>query len=97
MLRREIGWLSLAENGPKCGTIELLPDIKLSTAYVLLRPFFDANNKLDMESTYFYGADPGFGQVVTEAWHPDLYLRKTVVAAPKAAPGDYVFWHCDVS
>lgn len=90
------GWLSLADNGPKCGTIELLPDIKLSTAYILLRPFFDANNKLDMESTYFYGADPGFGQVVKSTWHPDLALSKTVVAAPKAAPGDYVFWHCDM-
>ncbi|KUJ12421.1 DUF1479-domain-containing protein [Mollisia scopiformis] len=90
------GWLSLADNGPKCGTIELLPDIKLSTAYILLRPFFDANNKLDMESTYFYGADPGFGQVVKDTWHPDLQLSKTVVAAPKAAPGDYVFWHCDM-
>jgi hypothetical protein len=33
------GWLSLADNGPRRGTLELCPDIKLTTAYILLRPF----------------------------------------------------------
>ncbi|KIK70204.1 hypothetical protein GYMLUDRAFT_213378 [Collybiopsis luxurians FD-317 M1] len=90
------GWLSIDDNGPECGTIQLLPDIKLSTAYILLRPFFDSDNKLDMDSTYFYGADPGQGQVVKDVWHPHLQLNKTVVSCPQAAPGDYVFWHCDM-
>ncbi|KAK6581331.1 hypothetical protein PZA11_006022 [Diplocarpon coronariae] len=90
------GWLSLADNAPRQGTLQLLPDIRLSTAYILLRPFFDKNDNLDMESTYFYGADPGMGQVVKESWHPGLYMDKTIVSAPKAAPGDYVFWHCDM-
>lgn len=90
------GWLSMSDNGPGCGTIQLLPDIKLSTAYMLLRPFFNDDNVLDMHSTYFYGASPGQGQVLKSSWHPHLKLDKTVVSCPKADPGDYVFWHCDM-
>ncbi|KIY52987.1 DUF1479-domain-containing protein [Fistulina hepatica ATCC 64428] len=89
------GWLSIADNGPRCGTIQFLPDIKLSTAYIMLRPFFNSDDKLDLSNTYFYGADPGQGQVVKTAWHPRLYLDKMIVSCPEAAPGDYVFWHCD--
>lgn len=92
-----IGWLSMADNGPNRGTLQLVPDIKLSTAYLLLRPFFDGHGKLDMESTYFYGAEPGMGQSVKDSWHPGLLLDKTIISVPEAAPGDYVFWHCDVS
>jgi hypothetical protein len=49
-----------------------------------------------MESTYFYGADPGKGQVVKDSWHPALQMNKTIISVPKASPGDFVFWHCDV-
>jgi hypothetical protein len=66
-----VGWVvpkcSIAENAPKRGTLQLCPDIKLSTAYILLRPFFDSNGKLDMDSTYFYGAEPRMGQVLTDS------------------------------
>ncbi|GME27097.1 uncharacterized protein LTHEOB_11193 [Neofusicoccum parvum] len=90
------GWLSMANNGPGKGTLQLLPDIKLSTAYMLLRPFFDDEGKLDMESTYFYGAAPGMGQVLKQSWHPGLKMDKTVVSVPEIEAGDYVFWHCDM-
>ncbi|RDW62059.1 hypothetical protein BP6252_11492 [Coleophoma cylindrospora] len=90
------GWLSLSNNGPNKGTIQLLPDIKLSTAYLLLRPFFTDDGQLDMESTYFYGADPGMGQVLSTAWHPHLQLDRSIVSIPNIAPGSYVFWHCDM-
>ncbi|KAE9380703.1 DUF1479-domain-containing protein [Stipitochalara longipes BDJ] len=90
------GWLSLADNGPRRGTLELCPDIRLTTAYILLRPFFDRDGKLDIESTYFYGADPGMGQVVKESWHPALQMNRTIISVPEAGPGDYVFWHCDM-
>ena len=96
VLLTKIGWLSLADNGPRRGTLELCPDIKLTTAYILLRPFFDQYGRLDMESTYFYGADPGMGQVVKDSWHPALRMDKTIISVPDAGPGDYVFWHCDV-
>ncbi|KAJ3873676.1 hypothetical protein F5051DRAFT_476225 [Lentinula edodes] len=90
------GLLSIDDNGPRCGTIQFLPDIKLSTAYILLRPYFNDQNKLDMDSTYFYGADPGQGQVVKDIWHPHLQLNKTIISCPQAEPGDYIFWHCDL-
>lgn len=90
------GWLSLADNGPTKGTIQVVPDIRLSTAYVMLRPFFDSNNKLDMSSRYWYGADPGQGQVVNNAWHPGLKLDQTMTSMPECGPGDFVFWHCDM-
>ncbi|KAF9638524.1 putative duf1479-domain-containing protein [Lasiodiplodia theobromae] len=90
------GWLSMANNGPQKGTLQLLPDIKLSTAYMLLRPFFDDDGKLDMESTYFYGAEPGMGQVLKDDWHPALQMDKSVISVPEIQPGDYVFWHCDM-
>lgn len=61
------GWLSMANNGPGKGTLQLLPDIKLSTAYMLLRPFFDDEGKLDMEARCFYGAAPGMGQVLKQS------------------------------
>jgi len=96
VLLTKVGWLSLADNGPRRGTLELCPDIRLTTAYILLRPFFDQYGKLDMESTYFYGADPGMGQVVKDSWHPALQMDKTIIPVPEAGPGDYVFWHCDV-
>ena len=54
-------------------------------------------SKLDMESTCLYGAEPGMGQSVKESWHPGLFLDKTIVSVPEAAPGDYVFWYCNVS
>jgi hypothetical protein len=90
------GWLSLAENGPNKGTLQVVPEIRLSTAYLMLRPFFDSNNKLDMTSRYWYGADPGKGQVVTEKWHPGLKMDQTMTSMPDCVPGDYVFWHCDM-
>jgi hypothetical protein len=75
--------------------LELLPDIKLSTAYLLLRPFFDDDNQLDMNSRYFYGADPGMAQLLSEEWHSHLQMNKFIVSVPEVAPGSYVFWHCD--
>ncbi|KAF8318653.1 DUF1479-domain-containing protein [Clavulina sp. PMI_390] len=34
------GWLAMSETGPGEGTIRFFPDIALSNAYLLLRPFF---------------------------------------------------------
>lgn len=75
----------------------LIPDIERSVADMLLRPLFDNNQNMDMESTYFYGAEAGLGQSVKKSWHPGLMLGKTTVSVPEAAPEDYLFWHCDVS
>ncbi|KAF5357951.1 hypothetical protein D9756_001184 [Leucocoprinus leucothites] len=34
------GWLSMSETGPNEGTLQLFPDVLLSNAYLILRPFF---------------------------------------------------------
>jgi hypothetical protein len=36
------GWLAMSETGPKEGTLEVFPNVYLSNAYVILRPFFKA-------------------------------------------------------
>lgn len=34
------GWLSMSETGPTQGTLKVFPDVGLSNAYIILRPFF---------------------------------------------------------
>ncbi|KAF8135193.1 hypothetical protein EV363DRAFT_1322754 [Boletus edulis] len=34
------GWLAMSETGPTQGTLRVFPDVQLSNAYVILRPFF---------------------------------------------------------
>ncbi|KAG8937102.1 hypothetical protein FRC02_006302 [Tulasnella sp. 418] len=34
------GWLSMSDTGPGEGTLRVFPDVLLSTAYLVLRPFF---------------------------------------------------------
>ena len=34
------GWLALSDTGPGEGTLQVFPDVVLSTAYIMLRPFF---------------------------------------------------------
>lgn len=61
----------------------LIPDIERSVADMLLRPLFDNNQNMDMESMHFHGAEPGLGQSVKKSWHPGLMLCKTIVSVPK--------------
>lgn len=35
------GWLAMSNTGPKEGTLRLFPDVLVSNAYLLLRPFFN--------------------------------------------------------
>lgn len=91
------GWLSLSHTSTGEGTLRLVPELKLSTAYQLLRPFFVLNEKFDGVTPLFPGAAPGQLQFFpTEALHPHLLLSKSMVGIPPVRPGDYVFWHCDV-
>lgn len=91
------GWISLSHTKTGEGTLRLVPELKLSTAYQLLRPFFILDEKFDDVTPLFPGATPGFLQFrPTDALHPHLLLQKTMVGIPPVKPGDYVFWHCDV-
>jgi hypothetical protein len=92
------GWLSLCWCGPDEGTLRLLPSLKLSTAYIMLRPFF-LDDKLDVSEPTFPGAKPGSGQLFpTNKWHPHLQMPKTMISVPKVNPGGkfatFKYLHC---
>ncbi|KAI1945431.1 hypothetical protein LOZ12_005278 [Ophidiomyces ophidiicola] len=95
MLRFFQGWLAMSDTGPGEGTLRVCPMIKQSTAYTILRPFFDTNTSSPVNDSTFPGAVPGASQEYSEESHPHLDLSTTMVPMPTVQPGDYVAWHCD--
>ncbi|RFN55042.1 hypothetical protein FIE12Z_725 [Fusarium flagelliforme] len=109
MFRMWQGWMSMSHTKPGEGTLLVNPLVKLSMAYVLLRPFFRAKNMgasdfLGVDNWEFMGgemdselqgATPGTGQELTDELHPHLELERTMVHVPEIQPGDFVAWHCD--
>ncbi|KAF4415056.1 DUF1479 domain [Fusarium acutatum] len=90
------GWLSLSNTQTGEGTLRVLPSLKLSMAYIMLRPLFHTGEYNDSLPT-FPGATPGQTQFFpTVEGHPDLDIKRAIVGIPPVRPGDYVFWHCDV-
>ncbi|PLB48654.1 DUF1479 domain protein [Aspergillus steynii IBT 23096] len=105
------GWLSMSYSGTGEGRILVNPLIQLTTAYLLLRPFFRPINEirgpgfLDEDNWIFtgepdmtselHGAAPGHSQELNDALHPHLELHRTMVHLPPLNPGDFVAWHCD--
>ncbi|KAJ6003492.1 Protein of unknown function DUF1479 [Penicillium sp. IBT 35674x] len=90
------GWLSLSHTGTGEGTLRLLPNLKASVAYIMLRPLFHTGQFDDSLPT-FPGATPGNTQFFPMAdHHPHLNIEQAVVGIPPVRPGDYVFWHCDL-
>lgn len=92
------GWLSLSQTNTGEGTLRLLPSLRASVAYTMLRPLFlNENNELDDTQPIFPGSEPGMTQFrPTEETHPHLLMEKSIVGIPPVKPGDYVFWHCDL-
>ncbi|KAJ7861122.1 hypothetical protein B0H14DRAFT_3863581 [Mycena olivaceomarginata] len=102
------GWLALSKTAPGQGTLKVFPDVLLSNAYIILRPFFrplvplDSKEILDVDISTpdFPGIiclDSGFGgPKPTTELHPHLLLDATMTSVPAVNPGDTVFWHCDV-
>ena len=89
--------MSLSYTSTGEGTLRLVPELKLSTAYQLLRPYFILGEQFDDTTPLFPGARPGSLQFFpTKELHPHLYMEKTMVGIPPVRPGDYVFWHCDL-
>ncbi|RKK94002.1 hypothetical protein BFJ68_g15337 [Fusarium oxysporum] len=109
MFRMWQGWMSMSHTKPGEGTLLVNPLVKLSMAYVLLRPFFKAKSErlgqgyLDEGNwelmrnvdSELQGATPGTGQELTGELHPHLELERTMVHVPEIQPGDFVAWHCD--
>ncbi|KAF7309170.1 Duf1479 domain protein [Mycena kentingensis (nom. inval.)] len=103
------GWTAMSSTGPGEGTLQVLPMLKLATAYWILRPFFKLRagatpgslayadwKEVDLESSAFHGAGMGTGLELNDATHPHLKLARTMTAMPRVEPGDQVYWHCDM-
>ena len=88
MFRTYQGWTALTQQGPKDGTLRLIP-IAEGISYVLLRALQD-----DVAENDLCGAAPGRALGVSQEWHPDLMAG--LVSIPEVMPGDTVFWHTDV-
>ncbi|ODM95117.1 hypothetical protein Ocin01_11564 [Orchesella cincta] len=89
MFRSFQGWLSLSTVFPGGGTLRVCPIIKLSTAYLILRPLLEDL----VETTNMAGAKQGVQQHILPEFHQPLI--DAVVSIPQVNPGDCVFWHCD--
>ncbi|KAL3457194.1 hypothetical protein BJX64DRAFT_280788 [Aspergillus heterothallicus] len=95
MLRFFQGWLSMSKTAPGEGSLHVCPMLIHSTAYTILRPFFDAESLQPALDATFPGSVPGACQEYNPVTHPHLELETTMVSVPEVAPGDYVAWHCD--
>jgi len=89
------GWLAVSDIAPKEGTILFTPLGREVISYYMLKPFFDENDQLVLDSS-LPGAFPGKAQEFNEDTHPELNLRDLMVLIPRVEPGDMVFWHCDL-
>ena len=88
MFRTYQGWTALTRQGPRDGTLRLIP-IAEGISYVLLRALQD-----DVPEDDLCGATPGRALGVSQEWHPDLMAG--LVSIPEVMPGDTVFWHTDI-
>lgn len=96
------GWTSLSTTKTHEGTLRVVPFLKLSTSYVMLKPFFkpkpgrEASLEADdwepnLEYPEFPGTSPGRAQLLSTQSHPHLQLDKTVVSIDFVEPGDQVY------
>ncbi|KAL4925169.1 uncharacterized protein BDV17DRAFT_284146 [Aspergillus undulatus] len=95
MLRFFQGWLSMSKTAPGEGTLHVCPMLMHSSAYTILRPFFDSQTLQPAIDATFPGSVPGACQEYNPVTHPHLELETTMVSVPEVEPGDYVAWHCD--
>ena len=82
------GWTALTEQGPDCGTLQVVPMTR-AMPYMLLRALQD-----DVADDDLCGAAAGQALWMTERWHAKLL--PALVPIPVVQPGDTVWWHPDV-
>jgi hypothetical protein len=82
------GWTALTQQGPKDGTLRVIP-IAEGISYVLLRALQD-----DVPENELCGAAPGRALGVRPEWHSDMMAG--TVSIPEVMPGDTVWWHTDI-
>jgi hypothetical protein len=95
MLRFFQAWLSMSHTKPGEGSLHVCPMINHSTAYTILRPFFEPDTSKPLLDATFPGSVPGAAQEYNPVTHPHLDLEETMVSVPEVQPGDFVAWHCD--
>jgi hypothetical protein len=68
------GWISMSETAPTQGTLRVFPDVKLSNAYIMLRPFFrptvpeDSADILDPKNWKFDISTADFPGISHASW-----------------------------
>ena len=86
-----LGWTALTPSGPGNGTLRVLPLLKETIAYVMMRPLLD-----DVPDNMMPGYKP---QQKGCQFHlvPQIHkkLMDAMISMPKVNPGDTVWWHCD--
>ena len=82
------GWTALSEMRNDQGVLHTVP-IPLAMAYLMLRPLLD-----DVPADSMCGVALNQAFPVNERWHP--LLMEAVTPIPDVAPGDSVWWHCDM-
>ena len=82
------GWTALTKQGPKDGTLQLIPIAK-GMAYVLTRALLD-----DVPENELCGSLPARALSANKQYHP--LLLRGLVSIPVMNPGDTVWWHPDI-
>ncbi|OLY78918.1 hypothetical protein AYI68_g7023 [Smittium mucronatum] len=90
MFRTYQGWLALSSAKSGCGSLQLCPLIKETTAAILMRPLMPDL----LDSSSMAGAFPGTQIDIDPELLPQVV--DTTVCIPDMNPGDAVFWHCDM-
>ena len=82
------GWTALSEMANDQGVLHTVP-IPKAMAYLMLRPLLD-----DVPADQMCGVQPNRTFPVNEKYH--AVLLPALSAIPDVAPGDSVWWHCDM-
>jgi hypothetical protein len=88
VLRTYQGWTALTRQGPKDGTLRVVP-IAEGISYVLLRAMQE-----DVPENELCGAAPGRALGIRPEWHQEMMAG--TVSIPQVEPGDTVWWHTDI-
>ena len=67
MFRAYQGWLALSNTAPGEGTLQVFPDVLLSNAYLIMRPFFKPT--AEAITGVYNPAYWKFGQLLTGSSH----------------------------
>ncbi|CAA7267546.1 unnamed protein product [Cyclocybe aegerita] len=77
------GWLAMSETAPTQGTLRVFPDVLLSNAYIILRPFFSPN--VPVSSEEIYDAKNWKFDISNSEFH-GIYPRDGGYAGPNPTP-----------